>query len=432
MRLSDHLGKATWSLADRGVFLAYGFVEILQVSVLDIKEWGVFLFFNLTYTIIFTLSDGFVLQSLVKFGADEKQRREAIGATMVAHLAFVGACAVVVWLLRGWLAHGFHEARYLDILWMIPVITLLTVPRTYMMKLFQMLIRTREIFLIDVAFFGTMAVMTFIKVRSHTLLSAESMISINVAGAIAGSAMGLILAIPHLRISLRANSALWKQMANFGLFQGLAIASNVIQQYIAEFMVQYYASTVEFAVYGTAKRFFKAFDAVRDATGTVIYPAVARLHAQGRMEELRSMIEKMMSFLLLLLAPVVAFCWLGGSSFVFHLFFGAKYDASIPVFALLATAGLFIPFTLNLTVLTGLGRSRTILRVVLVSSIVSVVANYLLVPRFQSMGAAVALVIAGAVTALFATRAVQESVPISMRSLLRGISDARAFLRRNS
>ena len=35
MRLSDHLGTATWSLLDRGVFLAYGFVEILQVSVLD-------------------------------------------------------------------------------------------------------------------------------------------------------------------------------------------------------------------------------------------------------------------------------------------------------------------------------------------------------------------------------------------------------------
>ncbi len=429
MRLSDHLGTATWSLLDRGVFLAYGFVEILQVSVLDVKEWGVFLFFNLTYTIIFTLSDGFVLQALVKFGADEKQRREAAGATMAAHLLFVGVLALLAWALRGWLAHGFHEPRYLDLLLYVPLIVLFTAPRTYAMKVAQMFIRTRDIFLIDLAFFGTMGVMTIMKVHAGTLLRAESMVDINLAGAIAGSVVGIALSVPRLRISLRPNLPLWREMAQFGFFQGLAVASNVLQQNIAELMVQYYATTVEFAVYGTAKRFFKIFDAVRDAVGTVIYPAVARLHAQNRRDELRAIIEKMMSFLFLALIPVVVFFWLGGAGFVFHFFFGEKYDASIPVFALLCTAGLLVPFTLNLTVLTGLGRSRTILRVVLVSSLVSVAANYVLVRHLQSVGAALALVIAGIATAVFATRAVKEDVPISMRSLVRGVRDARQFLR---
>lgn len=430
MRLSDHLNKAFWSFADRSVFLGYGFVGIAQVFALPPEQWGVFLFFDLLYNTFFTLSDGFVLQALVKFGVDEDRRAEVMTVTFLAHTVFITALAVGGWALRGWLAHGFHEARYLDVLTALPLLCLLTVPRTYALKLFQMMLRTRDIFFVDLAFFGTMTVMTIYRVSTGTLNTAETMIGINMTGAIAGTVVGIVLAIPHLKFRwVRNAGGLLKEMIPFSFFQGAAVVSTVIQQRADETMVQYFWSTQEYAVYGTAKRFFKVFEAARDAIGIMVYPATARLQFQKRFEDLRVVIEKMMSFAFIGMIPVVLFCWLGGTNTVFHLVFGNKYDASIPVFNILAFAGLLLPFTLNLTVLTGLGRSKTILQLVAISSVVSLVGNYILVPQWHALGAAMAVVIAAAVTGTLATIAVNRDVPVSLKTLFRGIPDGLAFIR---
>lgn len=430
MRLADHLSKAAWSMADRFVFLSYGLVGIAQIAVLPQDQWGVFFFFNEIYEILFTLSDGFVLQALVKFGVDDKRSREVMAATFLVHTIFIGTLSVGAFLLRSWLAHGFHEAKYLEVLTALPILCLLTIPRTYALKLFQMLIRTREIFLINLAFFSTMGVVTAYRISTHTLMTAESMIEINMTGAIAGSLMGFVLAIPHVRFRWPSQAAMWRDMLPFGFFQGLATTSNVMQQRADGFMVQYFLSTSILADYGTAKRFFKVFDAARDAVGTIAYPAVARLTAQQRFAELKTLIEKMMSFTLIGMTPIVLFCELGGTALMFHTFFGHKYDTSIPIFNILAFVGLLLPFTLNLTVLTGLGKSRTIFKVVLASSVVSLLSNYFLVQSFNAPGAAFAVVIAALVSGALATMAVNAEVTIEYSSLLRGIGDGWRYFRK--
>ncbi|HZV11928.1 MAG TPA: polysaccharide biosynthesis C-terminal domain-containing protein [Candidatus Kapabacteria bacterium] len=430
MRLSDHLSKVTWSLADKVLYLIYGFVTLMQVSAMIKEEFGVFTIFNQVFSMLFALSDGYILQAVVKFGVDEKQRKEVVTYTFLAHALFVTVVALGLWVSRWGLADVLHEPRYIDVLTAMPLLCVLTIPRTYGLKFFQMLIRTREIFYIDLALFGTMGIVTGYRIYTHTLHTANDLISINIIGAIVGSIVAILLAAPHVRFQLRKEKGLLRIMASFGFYQGSAVLTYILQQQADVIIIQYFSNAVQVANYNSAKIFYRAFEAVRDAVINISYPAVARLHTQERFAELRTIIEKMMSFILLAMIPVVLFCELGGTSFMFHLFFGAKYNDSIPIFNVLALFGLLLPFTLNFNVLTGLGESRAILRIVVISSFVSVVSNFILVPQFQAIGAAFTLILASIVSGALATLAVKKSVPFEWSALYRGIDDGMRFLKR--
>ncbi|HET7152828.1 MAG TPA: hypothetical protein VFJ29_03610, partial [Candidatus Kapabacteria bacterium] len=68
MRLSDHLSKVTWSFADKFLYLVYGFVRLLQINAMAKEEFGVFTIFDAAFIILYTMSDGYILQAVVKFG----------------------------------------------------------------------------------------------------------------------------------------------------------------------------------------------------------------------------------------------------------------------------------------------------------------------------------------------------------------------------
>ena len=147
MRLSDHLSKATWSFADKALYAGYGLVSILQIHALLKVELGVYAFFGTTFTILFTLSDGFILQSVVKYGVDEERRGEVLTITLLAHSVYLLFASLVIVAIRTPLSELFNEPRYVDVLTAMPMLCLLTIPRTYGLKFFQMLIRhPRNIF----------------------------------------------------------------------------------------------------------------------------------------------------------------------------------------------------------------------------------------------------------------------------------------------
>ncbi|HET7152563.1 MAG TPA: oligosaccharide flippase family protein, partial [Candidatus Kapabacteria bacterium] len=357
-------------------------------------------------------------------------RREVVTYTFLAHALYMALASLLVFSLRWQLASLLQEPRYVDVLTAMPILCLLTIPRTYGLKFFQMLIKTREIFLIDLAFFGTMAIETMYRIHAHALNIADDLITINIHGAIVASLIAVLLALPYARFRLRIGKDLLRTMASFGFYQGSAVLTYLLQQQADVIIVKYFSSEIQVANYNSAKTFYRAFEAMRDAVTTVSYPAVARLHTQERFAELRTSIEKMMSFVLIMMIPVVLFCELGGSNFIFHLFFGAKYNDSIAIFNVLALFGILLPFTLNFNVLTGLGESRAILRIVIISSLVSVASNFILVPQFHAIGAAFTLILASVVSGVLATLAVKKSVPFEWSALFRGIDDGMRFLKR--
>jgi O-antigen/teichoic acid export membrane protein len=70
------------------------------------------------------------------------------------------------------------------------------------------------------------------------------------------------------------------------------------------------------------------------------------------------------------------------------------------------------------------------LRIVIISSLVSVVSNFILVPQFHAIGAAFTLILASVVSGVLATLAVKKSVPFEWSALFRGVEDGMRFLKK--
>ena len=58
MKLTAHLGKITWSLADKGLYVLYGFIQLLQIKALPAEVYGVFALLVGLNTWIMIVSDG--------------------------------------------------------------------------------------------------------------------------------------------------------------------------------------------------------------------------------------------------------------------------------------------------------------------------------------------------------------------------------------
>jgi O-antigen/teichoic acid export membrane protein len=176
--------------------------------------------------------------------------------------------------------------------------------------------------------------------------------------------------------------------------------------------------------YDVAKKFFRGFEALRDAGAMFVYPAVARLRAQGRTKEMVLMVEKMIGFTLVVVVPLVALVWIAPIDAIFGLLYKSTFEQVPHIFRLLSLAALAIPFALNLNVLTGLGDGRAGFRATLLSSVAFFIAALLLVPRLEADGAAIAVIASFFVLGAASTVAVRSHVAFSIVGALGRWRDA--------
>jgi len=104
MKLSEHLDKGIWTIADKSLLLIYGFgVIVLVVNVLPREEWGAFYIFQSIFLIICVLSDSIFLQPMVKFGSEHEaevgevlagsSRPQSKSRARCIRKAFIALCA---------------------------------------------------------------------------------------------------------------------------------------------------------------------------------------------------------------------------------------------------------------------------------------------------------------------------------------------------
>ena len=64
MRIQDHIGKITWTVLDKGLFITYGMIRMLQVSRMQPSEFGLFALLDALVLTIGTLSDNFSIYKI--------------------------------------------------------------------------------------------------------------------------------------------------------------------------------------------------------------------------------------------------------------------------------------------------------------------------------------------------------------------------------
>jgi O-antigen/teichoic acid export membrane protein len=430
LQLSQHIGKAAWSTADKALYVLIGLAFILPQKMIGESNWGIYLTAQTLLTAVFMLSDGLALQSMVTLGMDERRRPQAMALAATLHLLFIGACTLAVYLLRREIATFYGQPSLVGALELFPLVAGGFLLRNFFLKVAQLHIDTRAMFVIDAAWVGSLVVLVLIGWRQRLLATAEDMMVVSAISATASSLVGLLLGARRTRLSWRLDRPFVREVVSFGSAQFAAAATLVVQSQGDVLTLGRFASPAVVGNYGVAKIFFRGFEALRDAASMFVYPAAARLRAQGRLPEMVLMVEKMMGFTMIVVVPLVVLMWIAPIEAFFNFLYPSGYDQVPTLFRILSIAALAIPFALNLNILNGIGDARAGFRSTLASSASFFVVAFLFVPPLQGVGSALAVIASYVVLAIASTWSLRSHVPFSIASSFGRWRDALAYASR--
>ncbi len=403
---------------------------ILPQKVIGEHQWGVYTQAQAILTIIYMLSDGFSLQAMVNFGMEPATRNEALTVSAAVHASFITLCTAVVYFGRETLAALLNEPGLVQVLSLFPPVSFGFLLRNYFLKVSQLHIDTRATFLIDAAWIGTTVAAIAYGWRAETLATAGDMMIISAVASAASSLAGLLLYGSRIRFTTKIDRERAGRMIRFGSTQFFSAATLAVQTQGDIILLKTFVSSAVVGNYDAAKKFFRGFEAIRDAGSLFVYPAIARLKTQSREHEMTLLVEKMIGFMLILIVPIVALIWLGPTDYIFGLIYKGKYQDAAMIFKLMSLSALAIPFSMNINVLNGLGEARTLFKVTVGSALIYLLAVLLLVPPLGVVGMGLAMTASYGSLGFLSTYEVGKQVPFTLAGAFGRWRDAFQFLLR--
>jgi O-antigen/teichoic acid export membrane protein len=431
LKFGSHIGKGAWAISSRGLTALYGVVSVAVMAVIPKSEFGTLSLFQAVFSMLFTFSDNFAFQAIVKFGVEpDVDIRELISTTSALFLGFATLVVTLAFILSSPIAIFLKDPHIPSLLPSLALMILVTGPRVVASKLLQMRFRMRELFIVDASNMGLSSAALVILLSTGWINRAQDVIYVTIACGAVSSLVGIWLARAELHWKPKFSRTTYERILHFVQYQsGIGVVS-VLQSQIDTPLVSAFTGPIGVATYAGAKLFYRGFEMIRDTAVMFIFPATSKYHSRGDIATLRKIMEKSVGFLYLLLIPVGVLL-VFGAPLLYHTIYHTKYDASIPIFQVLCLATLVLPLQITfMPSLIGIGKLREAFRFTLTAFIVNIVLMVGLMLLFHNIiGAAIAFVAGTACQGILAYRFVKEEVGFESKGLLRrSFADALGFV----
>jgi len=150
------------------------------------------------------------------------------------------------------------------------------------------------------------------------------------------------------------------------------------------FFLNYFSGIVQVSFFSVAFGLYTIMTYLQDSLSTGMFPIISRLGKNNKM----SIINSFSRVYAMIYAPVIV-AFLFYSDFLIPLIFSARYAGAVPVFQVLCITNLVVIFSIVLTPLSyACGREKFGFYSNLLALAVSVFSSFMLVPRFNAVGAA--------------------------------------------
>ncbi|HEY3874934.1 MAG TPA: oligosaccharide flippase family protein [Candidatus Kapabacteria bacterium] len=393
-------------------------------------EFGVLSVFQTLFTILFTFSDGFALQAIVKFGVEPGvQLEELVTVTTLLFILFLGTALTILLLFPAFFSRLLNIPELAALIPYLALFAVFTMPRVVLSKVLQSKFRMKEIFFVDFANFGIATIVLIILLWAGRIHSAASVIHITMLSGLLSSIVAILLTRPHVHYRFSYSKTMLSRISEFVRYQAAMGVVSTANQNLDILIVSSFTGAVGVGIYNGAKILFRGFDVVRETMTLFVFPATSKYHSRNELSTLRTILEKSVSFLILGLIPVAALLFVGAPS-IFHLLYGIKFDTSIPIFRILLIAILFYPIQMVFGVtMTGMGKIKEAFRMFTITLIVNVTLSItLLAITHNIIAAAIAFVAASATQTIQLYTYINRNIGIKFQSILsRGFRDAFSF-----
>ena len=182
-----------------------------------------------------------------------------------------------------------------------------------------------------------------------------------------------------------------RQVVRYALPASLgALLTFVVWRRSEFFFLERYSSDAEIALYSIAFSVVTALVRVFEAIGAVVSPAVATLYGAGQIDRIRTGYGRALRLVTVLTLPLMAVGLAVGPALL-RLLYGSEFRGTGPVLLImLATFPIVSVVRTSNGLLHGLGRLRFLLAAGFVGAAVNIGLDFLLIPRWDAVGAALA------------------------------------------
>lgn len=370
MKLSENIDKVFWSLIDKGLYVLYGLVSLLQFRRLEPSVLGIYALLIGIHTWFFIVVDSLFYQGIIQFGFDKNTERRTNTFALLSSICFILLATFTFSLLSDTWVKFFREPGLSLVASYLPYLAILTIPRVFTLKFAFKHSNMFQVFIVNSAFFLPMSILTIILFFRLPAFNFQTMMLIYFTGTAISSLTGIILLGKYIRIGFQGTLR-FKEYFSFGVsVLGFTISQSIPRQ-LDVFILQYFFQSKIVGIYYSAKTLFRLFEEGLNAGYALVYPTTVRLIAKNRRNEIQSLIAKSTSFTFIIISFAFLFLELGGSKLIIQFLLPARYSLSISYFNLMIIGALFMPFQLGISVLIAEHRLHIVSIFILASALTS-------------------------------------------------------------
>jgi O-antigen/teichoic acid export membrane protein len=431
VELGKYLGKGMWGLADKGLPVFYGVAfVVLVVRVLPEEEFGNFVLVQEIFLIISGLAQGFALQPLLKFAAEENSESSGIvSAGFLLNALFTALCALGIVVVRQPLSGILNSPMLAPLLLYVPVMLIASLMRNFTLVLLQTRFMIKEIFWIDAVHFLGSPILVYIVSKMHLFDTALDLIIINIVSLSVSSILGALLSRSMLSVTLAVNATDVRKLWAYGRYSLGGTVSYLFSTKSDSFILSAFTGPIQVAVYNSVKVFIRIYDMATQVVQMFVFPAVSRLSSRGEFVSLKVLVEKAILFSTVGMIPVFVL-FVGLASPLVHAVYQGRYVDAIPMLNLFAVLSFAVPVTAVATnTLLGLGKARLGFIISILSLIASGAIYLMCIPFLGAVGATIGYILSSFVLAWLVTYYMNRFVPVRLHEVLARTNDIRQFLK---
>jgi O-antigen/teichoic acid export membrane protein len=373
--LVNHIDKIFWTAADKLLYVIYGFIFLVQISMLNPDDFALFSLLLAINTWIFIISDSFSLQLIIQFGYNDEYEKNANLYALIFHITITLGLSLILFLLSNQISYILNESRLKEILIYLPLLSILMIPRTYFGKFLLKNHNMQKIFWMDFFFFFTMSVLIiYFKLNSNKL---DLQLSINIyfLGTLLSSIYATLSSIRYCKIGLKGRLPLIKVLKfNVPFTISNALANLPKQLDILIFKLFFDLHTI--GIYQAAKSLYRLFEEGVIGANGLVYPALVKHFETKNYNEIYSIVSKGISFLFIAYVFVSIILLSGFSNFLISNIMKSNYLNSINYFNILLIGAIFLPLNILNFLLTSTENHIKLLLNVSIAFLLSIITMY--------------------------------------------------------
>ncbi len=398
-----------------GVLFGFGSFFFL-VRILTKEDYGAWILFMGTVTILNIFRDGLLRSAIVKFlsGASEEDKPKIITSSFTID-GILTFCIIIINLLFAHiLAGSWGTPGIVKLFYLYNIVYVLSGILTQFNCIEQANLKFDGIFVTNTVNQGIFFFTVFICFIYKVELSLYQL----VIAQIVGNLISVFIAYFYVRKFLVFAKGYYKEwvnkLFNYGKYAFGTSVSSILSGTIDQWMLGWIISPIASGAFNIAVRIVNLIDIPTSAVAVIVFPQSAkRMETEGK-TAIKYLYEKSVGTILAILFPTVLFIFIF-SNLIVYFIAGEKHIDTVPLLRVALLYSLLIPFGRQFgTILDSIGKTKTTFYIVVFTASFNLILNYFLITSIGIMGAAYATLISNIVGFIIAQYILKKELNVNV------------------